>query len=778
MLRPQFTRACARLYKPLDSTPWVPLLASPAVLPTPSAPGSKGVFHNDVLARTTIEHGNDSQARRSREAGLAAPLGKPAAAHGEDRRSVAHRDGFTLVEILVATVLTLVLMGMVVTVFGTVTEEISNSRASIETADRLRSTQLLLQRDLSSTTARMVPPLRPEENLGYLEYIEGPIGPALPLRPYDSDGDGQPDGYDIEGDPDTNIDIEGTTLGDFDDVLMFTSRNMETPFRGIADVNSISSPVAEVMWFLRGTTLYRRVLLVAPQLESRINDPADATYYDQYAFSNPGFYGRYDLSARPIGGSNDQNAATAGLSPQLVLNTLGDLTKRENRYGHQPWAYPHDARVWGLLGLPTLQECSFYSNTTRPAKTQGAMDPAPKFPDPPSTSVLTTGRWPFPLQTSPLVSGTDFGTEPVSISVAGTSRDVELILPQQESGTNMALAFPISDSGNLVPAYASDPVVGEFQHEHTLEDGFDPWLNPFPWNEGIDAQSGSLVAYDLGPTADGYYADPSAGATNAGSTRIAEDVVLTNVLAFDIKVWDPGAPVLEHKPSATAPLVSLKPGDPGYLKLLNSAKSTAPTYPTPPTAGNTFIASFGAYVDLNYMCRLGPITSIPPALATDQFVPNYDVINTTALVNIGAPKPWFHGPGDPRSHLMGTKPVGPPATATPTIATARAAVYDTWSTHYEYDGINQDGDDLTDEGTDGFDNLVTDASISPYTHSATGTAANGIDDFNELEAPPPYASPLKGLQITIRVFEPDSRQIREVTIVQDFQAEESGTNYE
>jgi len=37
---------------------------------------------------------------------------------------------------------------------------------------------------------------------------------------------------------------------------------------------------------------------------------------------------------------------------------------------------------------------------------------------------------------------------------------------------------------------------------------------------------------------------------------------------------------------------------------------------------------------------------------------------------------------------------------------------------------------------------------------------------------------LKGVQITIRVFEPDSRQIREVTIVQDFQAAASGNNYE
>lgn len=681
MLRPQFTRAFARLYEPL---------ANPR--------------------RTAL-------------------LDKPAVAHGEVQPSVNQRDGFTLVEILVATVLTLVLMGMVVTVFGTVTEEISNSRASIETADRLRSTQLLLQRDLSGATARMVPPLRPEENLGYLEYIEGPIGPVLPLRPYDSDTDGELDSYDIVGAADDSADIPGTTLGDFDDVLMFTSRNMETPFRGIADGQSISSPVAEVIWFLRGTTLYRRVLLVAPTLQDDI---------PQVERQAPGFYGKYDLSARQIGGSNDLNAANSSLTdPELVLNTLGDLTKRENRYGHQPWVFPHDARFWGLLGMPTLQECSFYEDLTAPN--------------------LRNGRWPFPLQASTLAPGTDFGTEPVSISVAGTSRDVELILPQQEAGTNMTLTFPTADSGSLVQAYTSDPVVGEFQHEETLEDGFDAWFTQIPWHD-VDPQNGALVAYDVG-SEPGHYA---AATSTAGSTRIAEDVVLTNVLAFDVKIWDPGAPVIEYT-TASGSKIAVLPGDPGYIDRLS--------------AGTTGIVSFGAYVDLNYMCRMG-------ALPGNTYAPKYDY---TTHSNIGAPRPWFHGPGDVRSQLMGTMPTTlptlfPPATGSPPppppappITAARAAVYDTWSTHYEYDGINQDKDDLTDEGTDGFDNLVTSA---PYKHGTSGTGANGIDDFNELEAPPPYASPLKGLQITIRVFEPDSRQIREVTIVQDFQAEESGTNYE
>jgi hypothetical protein len=47
--------------------------------------------------------------------------------------------------------------------------------------------------------------------------------------------------------------------------------------------------------------------------------------------------------------------------------------------------------------------------------------------------------------------------------------------------------------------------------------------------------------------------------------------------------------------------------------------------------------------------------------------------------------------------------------------------------------------------------------------------ANGIvDDTGELRTAPPYAVPLRGIQVKIRVFEPDSRQVREVTVVQDF----------
>ena len=96
-------------------------------------------------------------------------------------------------------------------------------------------------------------------------------------------------------------------------------------------------------------------------------------------------------------------------------------------------------------------------------------------------------------------------------------------------------------------------------------------------------------------------------------------------------------------------------------------------------------------------------------------------------------------------------------TRTPPIFAPR--VYDTWSTHYESAGLlNLDpGTYPPGRSTNGFDD--------PGNSGAT----NGlVDDNDEKITSPPYPAPLRGIQVKIRVFEPDSRQIREVTIVQDF----------
>ncbi len=175
--------------------------------------------------------------------------------------------------------------------------------------------------------------------------------------------------------------------------------------------------------------------------------------------------------------------------------------------------------------------------------------------------------------------------------------------------------------------------------------------------------------------------------------RYGEDVVLTNVLAFDVQVWDPYAPV---QAVGTAPnQVAVGPSDPGY------------------TVGGTAVSQ-GAFVDLNWA-------------------------NTTWSA-AGSTDP-FQTQGHLKSKLT--------ATAT------TQATYDTWSFHYEHDGINQlnpNSPNTADQGTNGFDD-----------------DGNGIvDDAGERETSPPYPVPLRGIKVRIRCYEPDARQVHEVTVVESF----------
>ncbi len=246
----------------------------------------------------------------------------------------------------------------------------------------------------------------------------------------------------------------------------------------------------------------------------------------------------------------------------------------------------------------------------------------------------------------------------------------------------------------------------------------DFWNDPHPWNE-LDQMTGTHTNF-LGP-------------------RTAEDVILTNVIGFDIKVWDPGAPIVQVYDTIDDTLTVVAQGDPGYAESLKYRGQAV-------NNKQYTVVAYGAYVDLNYMCLLGPDDPNLPAPYPD-YMPSAD-----------APNPVFHGAGQIRSVLRGTEPYpkdfSNPADW-PTVASRRASVYDTWSLHYEYDGVDQDGDGVIDEGADGFDN------------DALGMPGI-VDDPGERETAPPYPVPLRGIQIKIRVFEPDTRNIREVTIIQDF----------
>ena len=253
------------------------------------------------------------------------------------------RSGFTLIEILVAITLTFILMASVVTVFGGVGEGIAQSRRALEQFDRLRTASQQLRIDLQGATVSNVAgvEMRPEESQGYFEVVAGT----------------QPQAVNTE----TSSNSPDSTAGPRGYFVEFTSRNPDRQFTGLYQGAIIQSDVAEVVWFLRGKTLHRRVLLVTPGLATGLAGAAKAT-----------FYANNDISAHISNG-------------QIVPNSLADLTKRENRYAHPASTFPFDARAWGCLGLPTLAECS--SPTWMAGWVNGSTPPPSGIPNVPQVDL-------------------------------------------------------------------------------------------------------------------------------------------------------------------------------------------------------------------------------------------------------------------------------------------------------------------------------------------------------------------------------------------------------
>jgi len=233
---------------------------------------------------------------------------------GASRRpSRGGRRAFSLVELLVASSIALVVMGGIAQLFSIFGRSFSQSQATVDLAGRLRSTAWQLRQDLAGTTVDVVPWTQPESNSGYFELIEGPLR-------------------------DTSYAIASGTatanLGaDTDDAIFFTTRSAGGPFVGRYDTGTIEAPCAEVAWFCReagdqpvaGTTLYnlyRRQLLIVgyagrPPFYANGNAaPVGSLVQASSSGSRPTPI--YDLSLRLDGGN-------------AVPNTLGDLTKRENR---------------------------------------------------------------------------------------------------------------------------------------------------------------------------------------------------------------------------------------------------------------------------------------------------------------------------------------------------------------------------------------------------------------------------------------------------------------
>ena len=163
---------------------------------------------------------------------------------------------------LVVVALLVLMMTIIVQIFQAATGSVTSAKVYGELDDELRELDATIRQDLQGVTARFNPPLDPDNNLGYFEYIEN-----------------------------SWADTQGE---DTDDCLRFTAQAPPgQPFVGRMylypspparraptlsrswwppqPVALITSEYAEIIYFLRNGNLYRRVLLIAPDRQTAVN---------------------------------------------------------------------------------------------------------------------------------------------------------------------------------------------------------------------------------------------------------------------------------------------------------------------------------------------------------------------------------------------------------------------------------------------------------------------------------------------------------------------------
>jgi hypothetical protein len=264
-----------------------------------------------------------------------------AGAPDNDGRRWVRTAGLTLVEMLVATAASIIMLGLVAQLFASLSEAVRTDTTITQLDSQLRTVRAELFKDLDGYTVRSS---QESDGIwttnfaaanGYFEYIEGP---NTDLCLFEDQANGftayVSPWFDKSGaQPGPTSASDDRIVGDTDDVLMLTTQAFGEPFVGRAAGQQIDSDYAEVAWFCLPTpgtsnpvtyTLFRRQLLVM----GYVNAEPFASGQQQVPYTNwATYFDAYDVSVR-------RQFVSSANAYRLFVNSLQDLGKRENRMLH------------------------------------------------------------------------------------------------------------------------------------------------------------------------------------------------------------------------------------------------------------------------------------------------------------------------------------------------------------------------------------------------------------------------------------------------------------
>jgi hypothetical protein len=651
-------------------------------------------------------------------------------ARRRSRRS-PQRGGFTLLEVLIATAATLLMMLSLAQIFKVVGDSMKQGRAALELNNSLRSVAYRIRIDLENLTAVPNPPADPSSGLGYIEYYDGS------LTDYSAT---------LYSATEPTVTVNLSRFGDVDDIFMGTASAGDVWFNGkvplfvlkqsepsTADLNG--NGIADDVELVNIAAQHAEVVMFVEPVVTNIGNPSrDPSYY---------------LTSTPNGAINFQDT--------------DNLDGGGNGF---PDAFRLHYRT--LLIRPDLNLASSLSLT--------------------SGQTIAAGNLPASVNAanSYLVAQPQGGSLPSPLCDMSTVHN--------QCDLSVRRVFNPADG---LPATA------DFIAANSLEDLVDPANRfahvqvPIPGTAsttlpllalGPKLALGTLTSVDPDGQLSGGSFQVGTGFLHPAyllrGSRTGEDVLASEILAFDIKGFDPGVPLLGSVGPDTAYGIAgddddgdgtpdnaselgwansddliLSPNDPGYGPALATA------------APAVSVVGTGEYVDLCWARKLAAHGA-----------------NITATTNVWSPLSGYSlsniGNGSLLAfsdELYKSGKVLRAGTATYVLQPS----YDTWTTRYEGDGILQAargtvvgnmringgatlyglaGNDLTnvtpvwrrtnvDAGTDGIDN---------------NGSAPGVDDVTELETSPPFASQLRGLRISIRMEDPVTRQVKQMSVAREF----------
>ncbi len=593
-----------------------------------------------------------------------------------------NRPGFTLVEVLVATVVTLLMMVSLAQVFKLIGDSMKQGRAALELNSRLRNVAYRIQLDLNNCTVTPKPGSESVNGTGYMKIYDGP------LTDYS---------YGL-------ISSAFNRFGDADDILMFTARAGDDWFVGKVPLFVLQkvAPAAGNTDLVTITAQHAEIVLFAEPTVTNESNPNRDPYYlrmnpaENYAkLTNPGTGAVTDL---PSG--YRLHYRTLLIRPDLNLTT-GELPF--GTVGTSDWlvARSTGATFTTPSGTTTITLPSPTCDMTIPHQqcdlSMRRVDPFSAVSSVAANSLedLSNPANRFAHVQIPLVAGTpgpDYSMPVLALS------------PKIDS------AYTLAEPGNLISAPSTLPL------EH--QSGF---IHP---------------AFML--TGD----------------RTGEDVLASDVLAFDVKGYDPAVPLYAL---TTGGIVS--PNDPGYGTALSDASNTA--------------VGQGEFVDVGWG-RKAQVHFVTPTYSTpiatrlagqlSGVVANSTLPFSEALYKSGL------------ALQSGTIPF-PPAYS-PNLVIFQPS-YDTWHSKYEGDGVLQS--EIAGANVRGLMHLrgasapkdtfrVSGSTYVPDcgTDGIDNNASAGVDDLAELETSPPFPMDLRGVKVTIRMEDSSARTFNQMTVTKEF----------